>query len=63
MEFERSEKLNPPQEKRAKAISTKELEKDLTKLNNEAFSKGIIIDDAKISNGLNELDLYKPEDE
>ena len=63
VEFERSEKLNPPQEKRAKAISTKELEKDLTKLNNEAFSKGIIIDDAKISNGLNELDLYKPEDE
>jgi hypothetical protein len=63
VEFERSEKLNPPQEKRVKAISTKELEKDLTKLNNEAFSKGIIIDDVKISNGLNELELYKKEDE
>lgn len=62
-EFERSEKLNPPLEKRAKAINTKELEIDLTKLNNEAFSKGIVIDDVKISNGLNELELYKPEDE
>ena len=63
VEFERSEKLNPPIEKRAKAISTKELEKDLNKINNEAFSKGIIIDDTKISNGLNQLDLYKPDDE
>jgi hypothetical protein len=63
VEFERSEKLNPPQEKRVKAINTKDLEKDLTKINNEAFSKGIVIDDTKISDGLNELDLYKPEDE
>jgi hypothetical protein len=63
VEFERSEKLNPPQEKRAKAISTKELEKDLIKLNNEVFSKGILIDDTKISNGINELELYKPEEE
>ncbi len=59
LEFERSEKLNPPQEKRAKAISTKELEKELIKLNNEVFSKGILIDDTKISNGINELELYK----
>lgn len=63
VEFERSEKLNPPQEKRAKAISTKELEKDLIKLNNEVFSKGILIDDTKISNGINELELYKPDEE
>ena len=63
VEFEKSEKLNPPIEKRAKAISIKELEKDITKINNEAFSKGIVIDDTKISKGLNELELYKPESE
>ena len=63
VEFEKSEKLNPPIEKRAKAINTKELEKDMIKINNEAFSKGIIIDDTKISKGLNELELYKPENE
>lgn len=63
VEFERSEKLNPPLEKRVKAINTKDLEKDLTKINNEAFSKGIVIDETKISNGINDLDLYKKEDE
>lgn len=62
VEFERSEKLNPPQEKRVKAINTKDLEKDQIKINNEAISKGIIIDDSKISNGLNEVDLYKKEE-
>ena len=45
-----------------KAINTKELEKDLTKINNNAISKGIVIDDLKISDGLNEVDLYKKED-
>lgn len=63
VEFEKSEKLNPPIEKRAKAISTKELEKEMAKINNEAFSRGILIDDIKISKGLNELELYKPENE
>ena len=58
VEFEKSEKLNPPVEKRAKAISTKELEKDTTKLMSEASSKGILIDDLKISTGLNDLQLY-----
>lgn len=61
VEFEKSEKLNPPIEKRAKAINIKELEKDTTKINSEANLKGIVIDDAKISTGLNELQLYKPE--
>jgi len=63
VEFEKSEKLNPPIEKRAKAISIKELEKETTKISNEAFSKGIVIDNAEISNGLNDLKLYKPETE
>jgi hypothetical protein len=61
IEFERSEKLNPPIEKRAKAISTKELEKDAIKINSEAASKGILVDDTKISIGLNDLQLYTEE--
>ena len=63
MEFERADKLNPPIEKRAKAISIKELEKDIIKINNEAFTKGIIIDDSKISDGINDLELYRHESE
>lgn len=63
VEFEKSEKLNPPVEKRAKAISTKELEKDTTKLKTEATAKGILIDDLTISVGLNELPLYNTETE
>lgn len=58
-EFEKSEKINPPIEKRAKAISTKELEADTDKVRNEAASKGIFIDQDIISTGLNELQLYK----
>ena len=63
VEFERADKLNPPIEKRAKAISIKELEKDIIKINNEAFTKGIIIDDSKISDGINDLELYRHESE
>ena len=58
LEFERSEKLNPPVEKRAKAISLKELETDLSKLNKEAEAKGIVISN-DISVALDDVDLYK----
>lgn len=58
-EFEKSEKINPPIEKRAKAISTKELEADTDRVRNEAASKGIFIDHDIISTSLNELQLYK----
>jgi len=61
IEFEKSEKLNPPLEKRTKAINTKELEKDAIQLEMEAGSKGILIEDILLSNGLNQLPLYKPE--
>lgn len=61
IEFEKSEKLNPPLEKRTKAINTRELEKDAIKLENEAGSKGIVIEDILISSGLNQLPLYKAE--
>lgn len=58
IEFERSEKLNPPIEKRAKTISIKELEKDTLKVLNEANSKGISMEDDAISLGINQLPLY-----
>ena len=59
IEFEKSEKINPPQEKRVKAISTKDLIKDTNKLNSEVASKGILIDDIKISGMIDDLQLYK----
>lgn len=61
-EFEKAEKINPPIEKRAKQISTKELENDTANLRNEATLKGIITEDALLSKGLNKLPLYATED-
>lgn len=59
LEFERSEKLNPPVEKRAKSISTKELEGDATQIEKQADAKGIVISNEVISTALNEVTLYK----
>lgn len=56
-EFEKAEKLNPPMEKRAKAISTKQLEIDVNKLDTEIESKGIVVED--LSEGLNGVRLYR----
>lgn len=61
IEFEKADKLNPPFEKRAKAISITELEKSTKKIRIDAASKGIVIQDDKISIGLNDLQLYNPE--
>ena len=58
VEFERSEKLNPPTEKRARQISTKELENDSEKLKNEATQKGILTQDSVLTRELNKLPLY-----
>ena len=58
IEFERAEKLNPPIERRAKQISTKELENDANKLSNEADQKGILTQQSLISKELNKLPLY-----
>ena len=58
-EFERSEKLNPPMEKRAKAINTKQLEDDTLKMETDAGNKGIVIENIMISGSLNGLPLYK----
>ena len=59
LEFERSEKLNPPQEKRAKAISTKDLETENFKIETEVAAKGVVLPNEVIADVLNDLSLYK----
>jgi myosin heavy subunit len=59
LEFEKSEKLNPPMEKRAKAINTKDLDVEQIKIETEVSAKGIVLPNAVISGVLNELTLYK----
>ncbi len=59
VEFERSEKLNPPQEKRAKAINIKELDAEHLKIETEVAAKGILLPNDVISVALNDLTLYK----
>lgn len=61
IEYEKSEKLNPPTDKRAKALNIKDLEKDTIKIKEETSSRGILVDDDKISAGIDELQLYKTE--
>jgi len=58
VDFEKSEKLNPPIEKRAKQINLKELEVESDKLQSEANQKGILMQDALLSKELNKLPLY-----
>jgi hypothetical protein len=61
VEFEKSEKLNPPIEKRAKQISLKELELDNNKIKSEANQKGIITEESVLSREINKLPLYSAE--
>jgi hypothetical protein len=58
VEFERSEKLNPPTDKRAKQISNRELEQEVSKIKNDAMQKGIYTEESLLSKGLNKLPLY-----
>lgn len=58
VEFERSEKLNPPTDKRAKLISNRELEQEVSKIKNDAMQKGIYTEETHLSKGLNRLPLY-----
>jgi hypothetical protein len=62
-EFEKSEKLNPPQEKRAKQISIKELEADVNKIKSDADQKGIYTAESQLSKTLNKLPLFSQEAE
>ena len=59
LEFERSEKLNPPMEKRAKAIPTKELETESGKIEMEVTAKGVALSNSDIANVLNGVNLYE----
>lgn len=59
-EFERSEKLNPPMEKRTKAIPTAEVETEFKSVNSAADGHGILLQNDAMSDLLNELPLYKP---
>lgn len=61
VEFEKSEKLNPPIEKRSKQISTKELESETERLKSEASQKGILTQDSTLSREINKLPLYNVE--
>jgi hypothetical protein len=63
VEFEKSEKLNPPIEKRSKQISTKELEAETERLKSEASQKGILTQDSTLSRELNKLPLYNVDSE
>jgi hypothetical protein len=58
VEFEKSEMLNPPTEKRAKQINMKELESEAEKLKSEANQKGILTQDSRLSKEINKLPLY-----
>jgi hypothetical protein len=57
-EFERSEKLNPPQEKRIKSIPTADLEKEIIQVKYDADGKGIKMEDDELSDKLNQHPLY-----
>ncbi|MBM3431683.1 MAG: hypothetical protein FJX92_01600 [Bacteroidetes bacterium] len=59
-EYERSEKLNPPMEKRIKSIPVGEIEKDTQKVQREAEGRGVFIDPDQVSANMNELPLYRP---
>ncbi|MBS1545260.1 MAG: hypothetical protein JST14_16605 [Bacteroidetes bacterium] len=61
IEFEKSEKLNPPLERRAKQINVRDLKSDSERLESEANQRGIITQDSLLSKELNKLPLYSTE--
>lgn len=61
IEFERFEKINPPQERRAKQIPITELESDTEKIQKEAEVKGVIFPPS-IQKNLKNLPLYEGEE-
>jgi len=58
LEFERSEKLNPPQERRSKQILDKDLILDNEKIQNEAEAKGIQFPDS-LERDIKKIPLYE----
>ena len=61
IEFEMSEKLNPPQERRAKQIPIAELESDTEKIQKEAQAKAVTFPHS-LQKDLNKLPLYEGEE-
>ncbi len=58
IEFEKSEKLNPPQERRSKQILTKDLESDTEKIQKEAEAKDVMFPPS-LHERLKELPLFQ----
>jgi hypothetical protein len=58
-EYERAEKLNPPQEKRTKSIPVDDLQKENGKVQREAEGRGVLIDSGKVSESIDGVPLYK----
>jgi hypothetical protein len=58
-EYERAEKLNPPQEKRTKSIPVDDLQKETGKVQREAEGRGVLIDSDKVSETIDGVPLYK----
>ena len=58
IEFEKSEKLNPPQERRSKQILTKDLESDTEKIQKEAEAKDVVFPPS-IHESFKELPLFQ----
>lgn len=57
--FEKIEKLNPPSDKRSKVIDNKDLQKEMLQLEMQIKNEGI--EAADLSEGLNNIRLYKEE--
>ena len=60
MELDRAEKLNPPQDRRAKDLQTNELVREVGNLQREAQAKGVVFPKS-IEDGIKALPLYDEE--
>jgi uncharacterized protein YoxC len=58
VEFEKAEKLNPPQEKRAKQLPSKELVTDTGKIRREAEAKDVVFPES-VQDGIKAFPLYQ----
>jgi len=58
-EYEKAEKLNPPQEKRVKNIPVGDIEKDTKKVQREAEGRGVNIDPEAVSKKIDDTPLHK----
>jgi predicted nucleic acid-binding Zn-ribbon protein len=57
-QFEKADKLNPPIERRAKAIPIIDLTNESIKIKNEANTQGILIQEETLSEQINKMPLY-----